>query len=98
MTPSNMFLAARSVPPGKVFTVTTLLVLFCTSVAHLSIWTHGNVVDGGKLAYVSVIFCWASAGRDTTRPAPTSKLIPKNITSVFLRNINTPFDLFTGPM
>src|SRR5271157_228342 len=93
MTPSNIFLAAKSVPPGKVFTLTALLVLFSTSFAHLSIWTHGNVVAGEKLAYVSVIFCWASAGRGSARLIPANKLIPNNITNVFLRNIGTPFDL-----
>src|SRR5512141_795388 len=61
MTPSKMFLAARSVPPGNVWTFTLPWVRFSTSFAQRSIWTQGKVADGGKLAYRSVI---VSAVRD----------------------------------
>jgi hypothetical protein len=50
MTPSKIFFAASSVPPGKVWTLTRPFVLFSTSFAHLSICTQGNVVEGGKFA------------------------------------------------
>src|SRR5512140_1053601 len=55
MTPSKMFLAARSVPPGNVWTFTLPWVRFSTSFAQRSIWTQGNVEAGGKFAYRSVI-------------------------------------------
>src|SRR5512135_1319239 len=55
MTPSKMFLAARSVPPGNVWTFTLPWVRFSTSFAQRSIWTQGNVDEGGKLAYRRVI-------------------------------------------
>src|SRR5512134_3796644 len=55
MTPSKMFFAARSVPPGNVWTFTLPLVRFSTSLAQRSIWTLGKVAAGGKLAYRSVI-------------------------------------------
>src|SRR3989304_5452792 len=55
MTPSKMFLAARSVPPGNVWTFTFPWVRFSTSFAQRSIWTQGEVAAGGKLAYRSVI-------------------------------------------
>src|SRR5512143_203809 len=55
MTPSKMFLAARSVPPGNVWTFTLPLVRFSTSFAQRSIWTQGKVAEGGKVAYRSVI-------------------------------------------
>src|SRR5512140_2774036 len=55
MTPSKMFFAARSVPPGNVWTFTLPWVRSETSFAQRSIWTQGKVADGGKLAYRSVI-------------------------------------------
>src|SRR5512140_728414 len=55
MTPSTMFFAARSVPPGNVWTFTFPWVRSETSFAQRSIWTQGKVADGGKLAYRSVI-------------------------------------------
>ena len=50
-----MFLAARSVPPGNVWTFTFPWVRIETSFAQRSIWTQGKVAEGGKLAYRRVI-------------------------------------------
>jgi len=49
-TPSRMFLADSSVPPGKVWTFTLPAVRVSTSLAQRSICTQGNVAAGGKLA------------------------------------------------
>ena len=70
MTPSKMFLAARSVPPGNVWTFTFPLVRFSTSFAQRSIWTQGKVAAGGKFAYRSVI---GSAAGDVTGTAKQGK-------------------------
>src|SRR5512139_3961964 len=48
ITPSRMFFAARSVPPGNVWTFTLPPVRFSTSFAQCSIWTHGNGADRGR--------------------------------------------------
>jgi hypothetical protein len=68
MTPSKMFLAARSVPPGNVWTFTLPWVRFSTSFAQRSIWTQGKVAAGGKLAYRSVI-----VSADGAVPGATTK-------------------------
>ena len=50
MTPSKMFLAGSSVPPGKVLIFTWPFVRFSISLTHRSIWTQGKVEAGGKFA------------------------------------------------
>src|SRR6266498_1378322 len=71
MTPSKMFLAARSVPPGNVWTFTFPLVRIETSFAQRSICTQGKVAEGAKLAYRSVIGSAACAVPDATDNART---------------------------
>src|SRR5512143_3829162 len=72
ITPSRMFLAGRSVPPGKVCTLTLPPVLFSTSPAQCSIWTQGKVGAGGKLAYVRVIALASAAGTGAGRSVARS--------------------------
>ncbi len=72
MTPSKMFFAGRSVPPGKVCTLTAPLVRASTSFAQRSIWTQGNVGAGGKFAYVSLIGSAAGAGTGAATNAQAS--------------------------
>src|SRR5574342_1354881 len=62
ITPSRMFFAGRSVPPGNVCTLIFPPVLFSTSLAQCSIWTQGKVGAGGKLAYGRVVAFVSAAG------------------------------------
>src|SRR3990170_695962 len=96
MTPSKMFFAARSVPPGNVWTFTFPRVRIETSFAQCSIWTQGKVAAGGKFAYRSVI---GSAARTVPVAAGNDRnsVNRKTGKTGFIFNEHLPEECFRKP-